>query len=120
MKNGVRPCQTLRSTFNIFKFISLTDSDQIIIRNRTTDNEDYKRGIAHLKNFYVVADDMRKGLVRLLRDSGELGECLLLNMKTRRFGVKEFNIPTKLTPKASSEAIAKLIECFNDAYLKRN
>ena len=104
----------------MYKFIRLTDSPAINIRNRTTNAEDYRKGILHLKNFYVIADEEGKGLVRLLEAYDEQAECLLLNMKTRRFGVAAFNIATKLTPKASSEAIAKLIDRFNDAYLNRN
>ena len=99
------------------RFLKITDSNQLSIQNHGASPKEYKKAIKYLSNYYFVCSDDSQGLVRI---SDDVGEPLLLNIKEKTFGIKGFTIPCKLNPKASSEAIEKLLENFNTAYNSRN
>ena len=105
----------INKEFKILKFIRLTDTEQIHFRVQPgLSDADKKKSMSHLSNFYAIA----KG-DQLLRveDSGEI---LLLNAKTKKIGVKAFNIPCKLRPDAPPKRIRKAVRAFQRAYQHRN
>ena len=97
------------------KFIRLTDTEQIHFRIQPGLSETEKaRALSHLSNFYAIS---RGDMLLRVEDSGEI---LLLNTKTKRIGVKAFNIPCKLRPDASPKRIKKTVRAFRRAYQHRN
>ena len=101
----------------IVKFIRLTDTEQIHFRIQPGLSESEKnKAMSHLGNFYAVTNDAGDALLPV-EDSGEV---LLLNTKTKRIGVKAFNIPCKLRPDASPKKIRKAVRAFRRAYQRRN
>ena len=96
-------------------FIRLTDTEQIHFRIQPGLSETEKeKALSHLSNFYAISKGDQ--LLRV-KDSGEI---LLLNTKTKRIGVKAFNIPCKLRPDASPKRIRKAVRAFRRAYQHRN
>jgi hypothetical protein len=99
----------------MIKFIRLTDTDQIHFRIQHGLSEaETDKAMSHLSNFYAIANG---DTLLCVEDSGEI---LLLNTKTKKFGVKAFNIPCKLRPDASPKRIRKAVRAFRRAYQHRN
>ena len=99
----------------MLKFIRLTDTEQIHFRIQPgLSKAEKNKAMSHLSNFYAIA----KGDTLLcVEDSGEI---LLLNAKTKKIGVKAFNIPCKLRPDAPPKIIRKAVRAFRRAYQHRN
>ena len=99
----------------MLKFIRLTDTKQIHFRIQPgLSEEDRERAMAHLSNFWAIANgDELLGV----EDSGEI---ILLNTAKKRIGVKSFNIPCKLQPDAPSKIIRKSVRNFSRAYQRKN
>ena len=106
----------MRNTENTtVKFIRLTDTEQIHFRIQPGLSDAEKdKAMSHLSNFYAIAKGDQ--LLRV-KDSGEI---LPLNVKTKKIGVKAFNIPCKLRPDASPKRIRKTVRAFRRAYQHRN
>ena len=97
------------------KFIRLTDTEQIHFRIQPgLSDAEKEKALSHLSNFYAIA---KGDMLLRVEDSGEI---LLLNTKTKRIGVKAFNIPCKLRPDASPKRIRKAVRAFRRAYQHRN
>ena len=99
------------------KFVNLTDSSQIKIRNLTESIEDYMNAMNHISDFYAISDGKGKGLARLAMDNQEV---ILLNVKKKKFGVHGFTIDCDLTPDATPEEIEDMLDLFTSVYMSRN
>jgi len=99
----------------MLNFIRLTDTEQIRFRKQPNLSEaDEDKAMSHLSNFYAITNG------EFLLYAEDTGEILLLNTKTKRIGVKAFNIPCKLKPDASPKRIRKAVRAFRRAYQRRN
>ena len=106
----------MRNTENTpVKFVRLTDTEQVRFKTQPgLSDTEKEKALLHLSNFYAIA---KGDLLLRVEDSGEV---LLLNTKTKRIGVKAFNIPCKLRPDASPKRIRKAVRAFRRAYQHRN
>ena len=99
----------------MIKFVRLTDTDQIHFRIQPgLSEEEIDTAMSHLSNFYAITNG---DALLCVEDSDEI---LLLNAKTKKIGVKAFNIPCKLRPDASPKRIRKAVRAFRRAYQHRN
>lgn len=97
------------------KFINVTNTEQIKFKYQPDLSEaDETKAMSHIGNFYAITNG------EALLYAEDTREILLLNVKTRRIGVKAFNIPCKLKPDASPKRIRKAIRAFRRAYQRRN